>query len=65
MSPADFCRWLKLLMHQDTAQGLTAAQTAMIRQRLADVFLHAIDPAFGDDAHLQALRHIHTGRADR
>jgi hypothetical protein len=54
----DFCLWLDSVLDE---RALTAEQTAAIRQRLSDVFLHEIDPAMGDDTHQDALNRIHRG----
>jgi hypothetical protein len=61
MSSADFCAWLRPLLGGGEGRALTPAETAAIRQRLSDVFLHEIDPAMGDAAHQAALHAIHRG----
>ncbi len=55
-----FCLWLSEILPDD-ARALTAQEAATIRRRLADVFVHEIDPAMGDEAHQARLRGIHRG----
>jgi hypothetical protein len=62
MDSQRFCLWLSELL-LDRACALTTEETATIRRRLSDVFLHEIDPMMGDEAHQARLRLIHL-RAD-
>jgi hypothetical protein len=57
ISTRDFCVWLQQFLGESHA--LTRAETAAIRQRLSDVFLHEIDPTMGDAAHQAMLDRIH------
>jgi hypothetical protein len=59
MSARDFCIWLREHLSTGDAQALTGAETAAMRQRLSQVFLHDIDPAMGDTAHQAMLNRIH------
>jgi hypothetical protein len=61
MTANDFCLWLKPMLDQADGRGLTQAETDAIRRKLAQVFIHEIDPAMGDDAHQAMLNHIHRG----
>jgi hypothetical protein len=60
MDSRRFCLWLSALL-PDGGHALTAEDTATIRRRLSDVFLHEIDPAMGDEAHQAGLNLIHQG----
>ncbi|HEX4197445.1 MAG TPA: hypothetical protein VHZ26_08385 [Caulobacteraceae bacterium] len=54
----DFCLWLDAFLG-DAGRALTAGETAIVRGRLCEVFLHEIDPAMGDAAHQASLQRIH------
>jgi hypothetical protein len=58
MSAADFCIWLKRFLGGCDGP-LTRDEIVAIRQHLANVFIHEIDPRMGDAAHQSALREIH------
>jgi hypothetical protein len=60
MDSRRFCLWLSEVL-PDGARALTAQETAAIRRRLSEVFVHEIDPAMGDEAHQARLRGIHGG----
>jgi hypothetical protein len=60
-APRDFCRYLANLLSGE-AHALTEEQTAAIRERLAAVFLHAIDPEMGDSDYQNFLSGIHDSK---
>jgi hypothetical protein len=60
MDSRQFCLWLSEILPEG-GRGLTAQEAAAIRAGLADVFVHEIDPAMGDEAHQAVLRAIHQG----
>lgn len=60
MTSVQFCYWLQghFELSPDTA-GLTAEQTKTVKENLAMVFVHEIDPSHGDSleqAKLSAVR---------
>ena len=65
MTSRDFCFWaqgyfeLTAAANGNTVQGLTSAQTHVLKKHLALVFKHEIDPAMGDQAHQDELNEIH------
>jgi hypothetical protein len=59
MTSRDFCFWLQGLFELTDPPHLDARQTALIRQHLALVFRHEIDPAMGDEKHQAELNKIH------
>jgi hypothetical protein len=61
ISTRDFCIWLRQFLGTGAPHALTRAETAAIRQRLSEVFIHEIDPAMGDAAHRTMLDRIHRG----
>jgi hypothetical protein len=63
MTARDFCIWLRQYLGEEKAQGLSASETAAIRQCLSGVFQHEIDPTMGDAAHQAMLNRIHGGTA--
>lgn len=65
MQSRDFCYWLQGFFEITAAQGrgdinMNSAQTEMIKNHLALVFKHEIDPAMGDKKHQDELNKIHT-----
>jgi hypothetical protein len=65
MQSRDFCYWLQGFFEITAAQGrgdinMNSAQTEMIKNHLALVFKHEIDPAMGDKKHQAELNKIHT-----
>jgi hypothetical protein len=74
MTSRDFCYWLQGYFELERAgdspntkidHGLINAKVEIIRQHLAMVFKHEIDPSMGDAAHQAGLNKIHnTGKAD-
>lgn len=60
MKSRDFCYWLQGYMELTPSHsGLTAAQLDTVRQHLAMVFKHEIDPAMGYARHQTELNQIH------
>lgn len=65
MTARDFCYWLQgcfELAEASKSPGkiyLDEAQTECVRKHLAMVFLHEIDPSFGDKAKQDALNMAH------
>jgi hypothetical protein len=60
MDSRQFCLWLDATL-PGADRALTAEEAAAIRTRLADVFIHEIDPAMGDEGHQARLRALHEG----
>lgn len=67
MTSRDFCYWLQgwFELHgkkwSDNNLELSTAQIMTIKNHLAMVFKHEIDPGFGDKAKQEALSKIHSG----
>lgn len=60
MKARDFCYWLQGVFEVGNPQELTAVQTTLIKQHLALVFKHEIDPSQGSPEHQAELNAIHT-----
>lgn len=61
MNARDFCFWLQGFFELQTSpQPLSIKQAEMVRQHLALVFKHEIDPSMGDQAHQDELNKIHS-----
>ena len=67
MKSRDFCYWLQGYFEVKEGEtttpndkSLTHQQVVMIKNHLAMVFKHEIDPSFGDEAHQQVLNNVHT-----
>lgn len=60
MKSRDFCYWLQgfFELNQGSA-ALTLEQSRMVKNHLALVLKHEIDPAMGDANHQQELTNIH------
>lgn len=67
MTSRDFVYWLQGLFELSDCDknkvnnSLSIEQTACIRNHLAMVFKHEIDPSFGNKVHQQDLAKIHSG----
>ncbi len=61
MTSVNFCYWLQGLFELQNPLQLDETQTKLIRQHLALVFKHEIDPAMGDEKHQKELNDIHSG----
>lgn len=65
MTSRDFCYWLQgyfevnALRDPANAPDLTCEQVQVVRQHLALVFKHEIDPSFGGPEKQAELNHIH------
>ena len=61
MTSRDFCYWLQgffeITNHHD--ELITASQAAMIKRHLSMVFVHEIDPSFGDNVQQDKLDAAH------
>jgi hypothetical protein len=66
MKSRDFCYWLQgwfeLNGTVDHRDGATPETMAMIKNHLAMVFKHDIDPSNGDKKHNEELSEIHKGQ---
>lgn len=60
MNSRDFIYWLQGFFEISDAKTLTEDQVAMIRRHLNTVFVHEIDPSFGDEKHQAALNQAHS-----
>ena len=59
MNEREFCYWLQGLFEVGGAKSLDERQTQIVKDHLALVFKHEIDPAMGDKAHQDKLNNIH------
>ncbi len=59
MTSRDFAYWMQGLFELSDPKSLDEKQTALIKQHLAMVFEHEIDPSMGNEAHQSALDAIH------
>jgi hypothetical protein len=59
MKSVEFCYWLQGLFELAEPKSLTEAQTRMVKNHLALVFKHEIDPSYGSDQ--DELYDIHSG----
>lgn len=59
MTSRDFCYWLQGFMELQDPQGLTTAQVQAVKNHLAMVFKHEIDPSNGDKKHNDELAELH------
>jgi hypothetical protein len=60
MTSRDFCYWLQGFFEIAEPDKLTAEQVCTIRQHLALVFVHEIDPQAGGPAVQAKLNDIHS-----
>lgn len=60
MGSRDFCYWLMGFFEISEATSLTEKQTQQIRNHLNMVFIHEIDPSFGDKPHQEKLNEAHS-----
>lgn len=71
MTSRDFCYWLQGYFElsgvttEINALPLTTGQVNTIRNHLAMVFKHEIDPSFGDKKHQQELTKAHAGKLSK
>lgn len=59
MQSRDFCYWLQGYFELAGDGPLSQAQATAVKQHLAMVFVHEIDPSMGDAKHQKALNDIH------
>lgn len=62
MKARDFCFWLQgyIELTGGTGNGLTTAQLDSVRNHLALVFKHEIDPEMGGKQHQNDLNQVHS-----
>jgi hypothetical protein len=68
MTSRDFCYWLQGFFELSTASGentmlLTEDRIELIKNHLAMVFVHEIDPSFGED-NTKLNKIHHTGKSN-
>lgn len=62
MTSREFCYWLQGFFELGHPQGaLNSDQVKMVKDHLALVFKHDIDPSAGDSEHQAKLNKIHHG----
>lgn len=63
MTSRDFCYWLQgfFELRPDKTVPINEWQTEQIQKHLAMVFVHEIDPSYGDQKHQEVLKGIHHG----
>ena len=70
MTSRDFCYWLqgyfeihgnRPVQEPESTYNLNDSQVEMIKNHLAMVFKHEIDPSFGDKKHQDELTKAHEG----
>lgn len=62
MTSRDFAYWLQGYFEiHNKQEGLTPLQVEMIKKHLSLVFIHEIDPSFGDAEKQSKLNDIHHG----
>lgn len=61
MTSREFCYWLQGLFELQEPASLDAKQTTLVRQHLAMVFKHEIDPSYGDASKQAELSALHEG----
>ncbi len=59
MTSRDFAFWLQGFFELQGAQVLSERQTTAVKQHLALVFKHDIDPSMGDADHQADLNEVH------
>jgi hypothetical protein len=55
----DFCYWLQGFFELNGVKAMTKDQAQLVQQHLALVFVHEIDPSYGDNKHQAKLNDIH------
>lgn len=61
MTSRDFVYWLQGSFELNEPVTLNEKQTKLIKQHLALVFIHEIDPSQGDEEHQKKLNEAHSG----
>ena len=59
MTSREFCYWLQGLFELGDPEMIDAEGTKQIKNHLAMVFKHEIDPSYGDKKKQDALSHLH------
>jgi hypothetical protein len=59
MQSRDFCYWLQGFFEISADGSLDQRQVKLVKDHLALVFKHEIDPSMGDKAHQDQLNKIH------
>ena len=59
MKSRDFCYWLQGALEITGSKSFDEKQVEVIKNHLAMVFVHEIDPSFGDSKHVEKLQEIH------
>jgi hypothetical protein len=59
MTSRDFCYWLQGLLELGEVTEFNSKQVEILKNHLAMVFVHEIDPSFGDKQHQNKLNHLH------
>jgi hypothetical protein len=60
MTSRDFCYWLQGLLELGEVTELNSKQVEILKNHLAMVFVHEIDPSFGDQKKQDKLNSLHT-----
>lgn len=63
MKSREFCYWLQGLFELGQPVTLDATQTKLVKQHLAMVFKHEIDPSAGSAEHQAELSDLHEGKS--
>lgn len=61
MKSRDFCYWLQGYFEISGKAALTENQVEIVSKHLNMVFVHEIDPSFGDAAEQDKLNSVHGG----
>ena len=63
LNARQFCYWLQGYLENKKVEGkienMSEAQIALLQKRLNSVFVHDIDPSYGDEEHQKDLNAIH------
>lgn len=62
MTSRDFCYWFQGMLEIADPKTLNEEQINVIKNHLNMVFLHEIDPSFGDHEHIKDLKDVHDGK---
>ena len=61
MTSQSFAYWLQGFFELANPSTIGSKETELIKNHLALVFKHEIDPSMGDEKHQQVLNEIHSG----
>lgn len=61
MSSREFIYWLQGFFEISGAKEVTPEQVEIIKNHMAMVFIHEIDPSYGNSAHQNQLNVAHNG----